>query len=168
MTSVYLKRWTFWKILNILLVISTLLTSVPCTVFAVTCPTDAEEMADKQLVENHVFGETMVSTGYKMKISEAGIDMIKDFEGYTPYAEWDYSQWTYGYGSRAEYEGQYISESDAAQLLKDIMYKYENSVNAFAKEYSINFNQNQFDALVSFTYNLGEIIGRSILTKTAP
>lgn len=130
---------------------------LPCTPVVNFATSDSrDEAKDKQMAQGNVFGQTMVSTNYKMKTSEAGFDMIKDFEGYTPYAEWDYSQWTYGYGSRAEYEGQYISESDAAQLLTDIMYKYENSVNAFAKEYSINFNQNQFDALVSFTYNLGE------------
>lgn len=132
------------------------MSGTPLTVAFATVDTDSEVQTDKTLAESVTLGQTMVSTDYQMRTSEAGLDMIKDFEGYTPYAEWDYAQWTYGYGSRAEYEGQYISESDAAQLLKDIIYKYENSVNAFAKEYSINFNQNQFDALVSFTYNLGE------------
>ena len=129
------------KLICFLLILSMMLPCAPVITFATSNSHD--EAKDKQMAQGNVFGQTMVSTNYKMKTSEAGFDMIKDFEGYTPYAEWDYSQWTYGYGSRAEYEGQYISESDAAQLLKDIMYKYENSVNAFAKEYSINFNQNQ-------------------------
>ena len=144
------------KLICFLLAISLLWTAAPFISVGADDGDLGVMSEDKHLESSFVGAQTMVSTNYNMRTSEAGFDMIKDFEGYTPYAEWDYSQWTYGYGSRAEYEGQYISESDAAQLLKDIMYKYENSVNAFAKEYSINFNQNQFDALVSFTYNLGE------------
>ena len=148
---------TRYKLISFLLAISLLWTAFPFIAIKAADSDDTDVSGeDKRLEGINVGAQTMESTNYSMKTSEAGFDMIKDFEGYTPYAEWDYSQWTYGYGSRAEYEGQYISESDAAQLLKDIMYKYENSVNAFAKEYSINFNQNQFDALVSFTYNLGE------------
>ncbi len=145
------------KLICFLLALSLLLSVNPFAVAYATVEDASEEKTtDKQLTDTFVSGQTMVSTDYQMRISGAGLDMIKDFEGYTPYAVWDYAQWTYGYGSRAEYEGQYISESDASQLIKDIIYKYENSVNAFAKEYSIDLNQNQFDALVSFTYNLGE------------
>ena len=144
------------KLICFCLAVSLLLSGTPPTVAFATVSEGDTDQADKTLVESVTLGQTTESTDYQMRISDAGLDMIKDFEGYIPYAEWDYAQWTYGYGSRAEYEGQYISESDAAQLLKDIIYKYENSVNSFAKEYTINLNQNQFDALVSFTYNLGE------------
>lgn len=156
MAQLFRKIHIKTKLICFLLSVSILLSGTPLTLAFATVDTDSEAQTDKTLGESVTLGQTMVSTDYQMRTSEAGFDMIKDFEGYTPYAVWDYSQWTYGYGSRAEYEGQYISESDASVLLKEIMHKYENSVNAFAKEYSINFNQNQFDALVSFTYNLGE------------
>ena len=105
------------KLISFCLALCLLLTVNPLSVaFAATTIADDQNASDKVVSENVVFGQTMVSTNYQMRTSEAGFEMIKDFEGYTPYAEWDYSQWTYGYGSRAEYEGQYISESDAAQL----------------------------------------------------
>lgn len=87
--------------------------------------------------------------------SDNVIEFIAEFEGYTPYAVWDYAQYSYGYGSKAEYEGEYISQEEALQLLKSQMKTYENSVVNFASKNSLTLNQNQFDALVSFSYNLG-------------
>ena len=37
-----------------------------------------------------------------LKTSEACIQFIKDHEGFSKFAYWDYGQWTIGYGTRCE------------------------------------------------------------------
>lgn len=92
-----------------------------------------------------------------LSVSEPGLDLIKGFEGFAKYAYWDYSQWTIGYGTRCE-EGEYpdgITEAAAEELLRSAIVKYEEPLLAFLQYYKIEVTQNQFDALVSLTYNIG-------------
>lgn len=88
-----------------------------------------------------------------MKISQVGIDLIKSFEGCVLTAYLCPSNvWTIGYGhTTGVYQGQVITKVQAEQLLKEDIVKYENYVN----NTGLSLNQNQFDALVSFTYNCG-------------
>lgn len=46
-----------------------------------------------------------------------------------------------------------ISEADADKLLDKMLVKYEDAVNRYVQ---VPINQNQFDALVSFCYNVGQ------------
>lgn len=89
--------------------------------------------------------------------------MIKKFEGLrlTAYKPMPHEKkFTIGYGHYGVNEGMKITKAQAEQyLIKDIE-KFENQVNKYQSIYL--FNQNQFDALVSFAYNLGTIKG---LTK---
>jgi GH24 family phage-related lysozyme (muramidase) len=89
-----------------------------------------------------------------MNISQAGIDLIKSFEGCVLTAYKDVAGvWTIGYGHTSGVrEGQVITQSDAEVMLKFDVQKYVKAVNENLK---ITVNQNQFDALVSFTYNCG-------------
>ena len=93
--------------------------------------------------------------------STACINIIKEFEGFSKYPYEDHGQWTVGYGTRCpdedleRYQRDGITEAEAVQLLKDYVKSFENSVNNFAQKYDLELNQNQFDALVSFTYNVG-------------
>lgn len=91
-----------------------------------------------------------------MKTSNEGINLIKQFEGcklkaYKPVpAEPCYTIGYGHYGSDVR-PNIVISQAQAeAYLVQDLM-KYEKSVNSLG----IPLNQNQFDALVSFTYNCG-------------
>lgn len=89
-----------------------------------------------------------------MKISQVGIDLIKSFEGCCLRAYKDVvGVWTIGYGSTANVkEGQIITQQQAEELLKKDLVRFENGVNEAVK---VTISQPQFDALVSFSYNLG-------------
>lgn len=90
-----------------------------------------------------------------MKISNYGINLIKILEGCRLNAYKDAGGvWTIGYGhTKGVKRGQRITQAQANEmLLKDLAIS-EKAVNAYGSIY--HFNQNQFDALVSFTFNLG-------------
>lgn len=89
-----------------------------------------------------------------LKTSKNGLKLIKEFEGcvLTAY-KCPAGVWTIGYGHTGGVkEGQKISKTKAEELLKLDLKVYENYVNNYVK---VKLNQNQFDALVSFTYNCG-------------
>lgn len=100
-----------------------------------------------------------VKAGNAMKAGQDCIDLIKEAEGFSRYKYWDYSQWTIGYGTGvgADEYPDGITEKEAEQLLKDALGTYEGYVNKFADKYDIELKQNQFDALVSLSYNMGNI-----------
>lgn len=93
-----------------------------------------------------------------MKISQAGIDLIKSFEGlrlvaYKPVKTEKYYTIGYGHYGADVYEGMTITAQKAEEYLNADVEKFEGYVNSYVT--SFKPNQNQFDALVSFAYNLG-------------
>lgn len=88
-----------------------------------------------------------------MKTSQKGIDLIKSFEGCKLTAYQDTVHvWTIGYGHTGGVKaGQKITNAQAEDFLKADLAKFEKAVDAL----KMDFNQNQFDALVSFAYNCG-------------
>lgn len=100
-----------------------------------------------------------------MKISDNGIELIKSFEGFSPKAckcveSEKYYTIGYGHYGKDVAENDTITKSSATELLKKDVESAERKVDKYDSIY--NFNQNQFDALVSFCYNVGNIDG---LTK---
>ncbi len=99
-----------------------------------------------------------------MKLSMAGINFVKSFEGFssTPYKD-SGGKLSIGYGhliKPGENFDNGITEEQAQDLLiKDIAWA-ESAVNQCV---NIDLTQNEFDALVSFAYNLG---GRTLLNST--
>lgn len=96
----------------------------------------------------------------KMKISQKGIDLIKSFEGFRSQAYrafYTEKYLTIGYGHYGPdvHMGQIITKEKAEELLKQDISRFESHVNKYDLIY--DFNQNQFDALVSFAYNIGNI-----------
>ena len=95
-----------------------------------------------------------------MKTSQSGISLIKGFEGKRLNAYYDgVGVWTIGFGTikypngvRVK-KGDTCTEAQAESYLKNDLVKFENAINRLVK---VPLNQNQFDALSSFTYNLGE------------
>ena len=92
-----------------------------------------------------------------MRISEKGLSLIKEFEGCQLNAyRCPSNVWTIGYGHTENVqENQSITQEEAESLLINDMVKYENYVNTCSNLTFVT-NQNQFDALVSFTYNCGQ------------
>ncbi|MCP4761461.1 MAG: lysozyme [archaeon] len=94
-----------------------------------------------------------------MKISEQGIKLIQQFEGCRLKAyKCSAGKWTIGWGNTYYEdntpikEGDTITQERANKLFELLIPKYEKIV---LKRIKIELNQNQFDALVSHTYNTG-------------
>jgi lysozyme len=89
-----------------------------------------------------------------MKISEEGKALIKKFEG----CELDSyvcsgGVWTIGYGHTAGVkQGDKINQDEADHLLTEDLEEFEGYVNSAVE---VALDQNQFDALVAWTFNLG-------------
>ena len=102
-----------------------------------------------------------------MQTSDKGIALIKQFEGckLTAYQD-SVGVWTIGYGWTKPVDGKplragmTIKQETAERLLKTGLVSYESDVSRLVK---VGLTQGQFDALVSFTYNLG---ARSLSTST--
>lgn len=92
-----------------------------------------------------------------LKTSKQGIELIKSFEGCKLKAyRCAAGVLTIGYGHTAGVtEGMQITQQEAEDLLVKDLGIYETKVNAFDNTY--HWNQNEFDALVSFCYNIGNI-----------
>nr|DAR08052.1 MAG TPA: Lysozyme [Caudoviricetes sp.] len=92
------------------------------------------------------------------RIGQAGLALIKQFEGCRLIAyQCSAGVWTIGYGHTVGvYNGMKITQKKAeAYLLQDIA-KFEKYINNPSYvPITETLNQNQFDALVSFTFNLG-------------
>jgi len=110
-----------------------------------------------------------------MKISDAGLDLVKRFEGYhdrlpdgscrayldklaKPHVP------TIGYGcTRGVKMGMVWTHEQAEAALRDEIATFEAAV---AKLVTVDLNQNEFDSLVSFSYNVGSgALGSSTLLK---
>jgi len=93
------------------------------------------------------------------KIAKPGLDLIKSFEGLYLTAYLDIvGVPTIGYGctegvTKEDVKNKRtITEAEAEAMMMSELAKFERGVEACVK---VPINQNQFDALVSFSYNLG-------------
>jgi len=103
-----------------------------------------------------------------MQISNKGIALIRQFEGLRLDAYQDsVGVWTIGYGWTQPVDGKPVSaamtiikEETEERLLRTGLVSYESDVSKLVK---VKLTQGQFDALVSFAYNLG---ARPLSTST--
>lgn len=126
----------------------------------------AREFAGGKLTQSQVDELNKVANGLAPKTSslgkttsQAGVDMIKGFEGFRTKSYDDgVGVWTIGYGTTRYPDGskakpnQVCTASQAQEYLKHDLIEFEATVNSSV---SVALNQNQFDALVSLTYNIG-------------
>ena len=89
-----------------------------------------------------------------MNISNTGIDLIKHFEGCETEAYLcPAGVPTIGYGHiKGVQMGDVITEAQAHEMLVEELDEYESYINDLV---TVSLNQNQFDAMVSWVYNLG-------------
>lgn len=106
-----------------------------------------------------------------MKLGQAGLNLIKEFEGlYLTAYKCPAGVWTIGFGTTGKVDGKAIgkgmkiTKEKAEQLLRKDVEQFEQSVDNLVK---VPINQNQFDALVSFAYNVGSgaLKGSTLLKK---
>lgn len=101
-----------------------------------------------------------------METSQTGIDLLADLEGLRLQLYYcSAGKTTIGYGHQVlpgEDFSAGITKEKAKELLKVDLKKAENAVNRFVK---IKLNQNQFDSLVSFCFNVGKgnFLGSTLL-----
>lgn len=91
-----------------------------------------------------------------MRTSEKGVALIKKYEGckltaYKPVPTEQYYTIGYGHYGKDVQKGQTITQARADELLVQDLRKFESVVN----DLHINLRQQQFDALISWIYNLG-------------
>lgn len=98
-----------------------------------------------------------VSAAGGLKTSEKCISLIKEFEGFTAKPVYDYAQYSVGYGTacKATDYPNGITRAQADKLLRAEIAETEEYLNKFVSKYSLALSQQQYDALISFTYNLG-------------
>lgn len=97
---------------------------------------------------------------YAMQTSAKGLQLIKDHEGFRskPYLcptgvpTIGYGSTFYPGGRKVSLQDKPVSESEATELLAVVLTKFESAVNDLV---TATLTQNQFDALVSFVYNIG-------------
>ena len=92
-----------------------------------------------------------------LRTTEPMIDFIKQKEGFQEKAAWDYAQYSIGYGSacgKDEYPNG-ITEAQADVLLRQMLQGFEKKLDSFLTENSISLSDNQYDALISLSYNIG-------------
>ena len=101
-----------------------------------------------------------------MNVSEVGLDLIRSFEGLRLEAYDDsVAVHTIGYGhTLGVCKGDTCTKEQADKWLKEDAHHAENCVN---HSVSVDLTQNEFDALVSFVFNLGcgALAGATLLRK---
>ncbi len=99
------------------------------------------------------------------KTSDEGVSLIKRWEGCRTNAYLcPANVWTIGYGHTGNVKpGDMVSHLDAEELLKKDLVRFEQAVTRYVR---VPLTQNQFDALVSFSFNVGtEALRKSTLVR---
>jgi len=95
-----------------------------------------------------------------LKLSQRGLELIKSFEGLSlvPYVcagginTIGYGNTYYTNGKKVSLQDPKITALQAEELLRNSLSTYEKAVDSFCRD---DISQSQFDALVSFCYNVG-------------
>ena len=102
------------------------------------------------------------SAASAMTASESCVEFIKQVEGFSPQPYYDYNQYTVGYGTKCptekyfDYTANGIPRAEAEALLQEFLTDIASDINSkLIDKYQLTLSQHQFDALVSFSFNIG-------------
>lgn len=92
-----------------------------------------------------------------MQVSHKGIELVKRFEGFISKAYLCPAGYlTAGYGHRSNVtKDTVMTEEEAENLLKQDLKTFEQGLCKMLNAEELNVTQNQFDALISFAFNIG-------------
>lgn len=144
---------------NSLIKVTSFLTSLVIGITFMTMPPQNEKYSIISIAE----ASTDVSN---LNAIDSSYNFIKEQEGCSYECFWDNEQWTIGYGNKCPYEhsskgvrgqkgGHTITETEARQLFDEKISRYVNTLKSNCK--GLSMTQNQFDALLSATYNHGNV-----------
>lgn len=120
-----------------------------------------------------VFSVGVSAEEQQLKTSPEAIVILKKYEGFSAKPYWDYAQWTVGYGTKCPddrleyYKTHGITEAEAESLLQVYIAKFENALYKFMDRTGVKLSQQQFDALLLFSYNCGSAWSSSGLLYNA-
>ena len=131
-----------------------------------TTPTEetvpSETTPEETVPEETVPEETVPEEPGILTASANCISVLKAEEGFSKTPYWDFTQYTVGYGTRcpeemvAYYTQNGITEAEAETLLRNHLAGIEHDIHTrIINKYGLELTQNQFDALVLFSYNCG-------------
>lgn len=115
---------------------------------------ESQLKAEEKKQDNNNFSHSKSPKSNQTGISHQGLNLIKEFEGFRNNAYQDSAGvWTIGYGhTLTARPGMRISRSEGERLLRQDLVRFEKGVR---DRVHVPLTQNQFDALVSFAFNVG-------------
>ena len=100
-----------------------------------------------------------VSSNKPTELSKAGLNLLKQFEGFKGTAYQDSAGvWTIGYGTTKYPSLERVKKGDTCTPIQAEQYLMNDCnwvTDCINKQVTVTLNQNQFDALASFVYNVG-------------
>ena len=114
--------------------------------------------SDNTASDNTASDDTVGSSQLSGTAMERAITLVKELEGYKPNAYPDYKQYSIGYGSKATGPNEVIDQAEAERRLRSELQAAFEHVTRVQRQGNYNWNDSQIAALMSFTYNIGNII----------